>query len=269
MTDQHSAFIGSIATNYDRYLGPCLFDPYAADLVSRLTVPKGASVLELACGTGIVTRRLRDRLSPASKLVATDLNPAMMEHAAQKFRPDENIDWKQADIASLPFPDKSFDAVVCQFGFMFVPDKDKAFREAYRVLKPDGFFVFNVWDAMEFNDLAYLAHTTISTFFDDDPPSFYVTPFSFHEPEKILTFLKTAGFKEIDLSLLKLNSVSSLASDVAKGLVEGNPVIIEIKERSSAEIAEVKTAVAKAIATRCGDDPVQGEMQAFVCTCVR
>ena len=269
MSDQHTAFIGSVPENYDRYLGPALFEPYASDMVERLNISAGASVLELACGTGIVTRRLRDRLPPGVHLVATDLNEAMMTYAARKFRPDEAVQWKQADATNLPFPDESFNAVVCQFGLMFVPDKERAIREAYRVLNPGGTFLFSVWDAIEQNDLAYIAHTTISTFFDHDPPNFYEVPFCLHDPEAIRSLLTKAGFRDIKLSLLTLPSISPTASEAAKGLIEGNPVVVAINERRPADVSKIVAAVAEALAARCGDMPVRGRMQAFVCEAVR
>ena len=126
MADQNSSFVGSIPENYDRYLGPITLEPYAVDLVKRVTVGEGKTVLELACGTGILTRPLRDRLPKNVKLVATDLNPAMLVYAEKKLGPDAGIEWKQADMLALPFPDQSFDVVVCQFGLMFVPDKQQA-----------------------------------------------------------------------------------------------------------------------------------------------
>lgn len=269
MSDQYAAFIGSIPENYDRYLGPVLFEPYASEMVGRLNVSEGASVLELACGTGIVTRRLRDRLPPSARLMATDLNEAMINYAARKFRPEEAVEWKQADATALPFADESFDAVVCQFGLMFVPDKETAIREAYRVLKPGGAFLFSVWDAIEQNDLAHIAHTTISTFFEHDPPKFYEVPFCLHDPEVIRSLLAGAGFREIKLSLLTLPSVSPSALEAAKGLVEGNPVIVTLNERRPSDVPKIVAAVAAAVAARCGDMPVRGRMQAFVCTASR
>src|ERR1700741_5155727 len=136
MSQKHVAFTGAVPENYDRYLGPVALAPYAEELARRVSVADGGAVLELACRTGIVTRRLRDRLSPTVNIVATDLNDAMLDYAAQKFRGEESIEWRQADATELPFADESFDTIVCQFGVMFFPDKAKAFAEAYRLLKP-------------------------------------------------------------------------------------------------------------------------------------
>lgn len=269
MPEQNAAFVGSIPENYDRYLGPVLFDPYAKDLVSRLNVSQDAAVLELACGTGILTRRLRDRLGPVAKLVATDLNDAMLDYAARKFKPADRINWKQAEATELPFADQSFEAVVCQFGLMFFPDKEKAFREIHRVLKPGGTFLFNVWDAIEYNELPHIAHAIIADFFYDDSPDFYEVPFSFHDVEVIDAFLSLAGFSETQFQLLRLPAVSPSAEEVAKGLVHGNPIINVLRERSESSIPEIEAAVAEAVAAQCGDDPVQARMQALVCTAVR
>jgi ubiquinone/menaquinone biosynthesis C-methylase UbiE len=253
----NSAFVGSIPDNYDRYLGPVLFDPYAVDLVSRLNVSADSSVLELACGTGIVTRRLRDRLGSEAKLVATDLNEAMLDYASKKFRPEEIVEWKQADATDLPFADQSFDAVVCQFGLMFFPDKEKAVSETYRVLKPGGTFLFNVWDAIEYNELPHIAHAIVAEFFDDNPPDFYEVPFSFHDLESINSLVSAAGFTEIQLAVLRLPAVSPSAEEAAKGLVHGNPVINVIRERSESSIPEIEAAVAEAVAAQSETRPCE------------
>ena len=269
VSGHNAAFVGSIPENYDRYLGPVLFDPYAADLVARLDLPGSASVLELACGTGIVTRRLRDRLGPKARVVATDLNEAMLGYAARKFGHEEAVEWKQADATDLPFDDQSFDAVVCQFGLMFFPDKDKSVRETFRVLKPGGKFLFSVWDAIEYNDLPHIAHSIISRFFKDNPPDFYEIPFSFHDPETIRPLVSTAGFSQFQLSLLPLRAIAPNAQDAARGLVRGNPVIVAIKERDESKVPEIEGAVATAIVAQCGDAPVRGRMQALICEAVR
>jgi len=131
----HASFSGSVPENYNRLLGPVLFEPYARDLVARLDRRDGVRVLEVACGTGIVTRRLREELPPAARLVATDLNEPMLDEARRNV-PLDGITWQQADAQELPFPDDAFDAYVCQFGLMFLPDKVRGFDEARRVVTP-------------------------------------------------------------------------------------------------------------------------------------
>ena len=269
MPAENVAFVGSIPENYDRYLGPVLFEPYAQDLVDRVKVPAGGRLLEIACGTGIVTRRLRDRLPPGAKIVATDLNEAMINYARQKFRPDENIEWKPADALDLPFGDKSFDAVVCQFGLMFFPDKQRGVNEAYRVLKPDGRYIFSVWDAIERVDLAKATETVIKQFFPENPPDFYDIPFSFHEEERLRSVLMTAGFREITIEAVPFPCVSASARDAAHGLIHGNPVITAINERDPAKAPEIEAALAEKIAAQFGAAPVNARMQAIVCTGVR
>ena len=269
MSNQHAAFAGSIPENYDRYLGPCLFEPYALDIVQRVQVSEGGSVLEIGCGTGIVTRHLRDTLPKSARLVASDLNEAMLAYGAGKFGPDDGVEWKQADATSLPFADASFDAVVCQFALMFFPDKAAALREVHRVLTPGGGFVFNVWDEISKNELAFIAHETVSTFFEGDPPTFYQVPFGLHDQGLILNLLEDAGFKDSQISVLAKTGISPSAADAAKGLVEGNPVIVEINQRATSDVQAIGAAVAAAVASRCGDKPVRGKLQALICTARR
>jgi len=252
MPDPNAAFTGSIPANYDRYLGPVLFEPYAAELVSRLNVSEDACVLELACGTGIVTGRLCERLGAKAKLVATDLNDSMLHYAAAKLGSETSVEWKEADATDLPFADRSFDAVVCQFGLMFFPEKEKALREVHRVLKPGGTFLFNVWDAIEQNDLPNLAHAVVTKFFEDDPPDFYQVPFSFHDPETITALLTAVGFNHIQLTVLPLAAIAGSAPDIAKGLIHGQPIVNSIKERAKSSVSEVEATLAAAIADKYG-----------------
>jgi len=266
MSNKHSAFVGSIPENYDRYLGPCLFEPYAADIVERVKVRDGGAVLETACGTGIVTRRLRNKLPASVRLVATDLNEAMLAYAADKLGNDGAVEWKQADATALPFDDGSFDAVVCQFGLMFVPDKLAAVHEAHRVLVPNGLFVFNVWDSIDKNELVDVANQTASTFFEKEPPTFYRVPFGMHDQNLVRTLLRDAGFKDPQIYELAMTGESPSSMDAARGLMEGNPILIEINQRATADLQTVEAAVAKAIASRCGDNPVRANLRAFVCT---
>jgi len=264
MENKNAHFAGSIPAAYDRYLGPVLFQPYAEDLAARLNVEANASVLELACGTGILTRVLRDRLPGTTRLVATDLNEPMFQNAAQRFRHDEAIEWQQADASSLPFEDESFDAVVCQFGIMFVPDKALSAREARRVLKPGGLFLFNVWDSMEHNDLGRIAHETISSFFEKDPPTFYQVPFGYHDHSEIKRVLEGAGFRDVRVEVVAKMGGASRPEDAARGLVHGNPVAVAITERDPSLLPVITNAVADTLKKRFGETSVRAPMRAIV-----
>ena len=264
MKDEHAQFAGSIPAAYDRYLGHVLFQPYAEDLVARLQVPENGSVLELACGTGIVTRELRNRLPATVKLIATDLNEPMFQHAAAKFAKGEAVEWQQADACSLPFGDGIFDAVVCQFGIMFVPDKALAAREARRVLKRDGVFLFNVWDAIERNELCRIAHETIAGYFDKDPPTFYQVPFGYHDHDEIRGVLVEAGFRDVRIEVVEKVSGASRPEDIATGLVQGNPVSVAIAERDPSLLPVITSAITAALKSRFGESDLQAPLRAIV-----
>ena len=262
--DENTKFSGSIPAAYDRYLGPLLFQPYAEDLAARLPLKKTSSILELACGTGILTRVLRTRLPSRAKLIATDLNEPMFRQAATKFEKSERVQWLEADACDLPFDDRKFDAVVCQFGIMFVPDKALAAREAYRVLRRDGVFLFNVWDAMKHNKLGELAHRTITSYFKKDPPTFYQVPFSYHNRTEIRRILKQAGFRDIKTGLIAKLGEANRAEDVARGLVEGNPVAVTIAKRDPSLLPIITSALTAAITRRFGERDIRAPMRAIV-----
>lgn len=264
MKDEHAQFAGSIPAAYDRYLGHVLFQPYAEDLVARLGVPENGSVLELACGTGIVTRELRNYLPVTVNLIATDLNEPMFQYAAAKFAKDEAVKWQQADACNLPFGDGMFDAVVCQFGIMFVPDKALAAREARRVLKPGGVFLFNVWDAIENNELCQIAHETIASYFEKDPPTFYQVPFGYHDQDEIKRVLAEAGFGDVRIDVVKKVSGASRAEDMATGLVEGNPVSVAIAERDPSLLPVITHAIGAALKSRFGGADLRAPLRAIV-----
>jgi SAM-dependent methyltransferase len=265
VADRNAAFVGEIPGNYDRYLGPIFFHGYADDLAARLPVTPGMRVLETACGTGIVTRRLADRIRGHGALVATDLNEAMIAHGRANVPGASGLlEWQTADATKLPFPDASFDAVVCQFGLMFFPDKAAGVREAFRVLKPGGRYLFNVWDAIVYNPVARIAHETVAAFFPADPPSFYTVPFSLHEPEPLLALLGQTGFGEITWTRLEQSGTSPSSADAARGLIEGNPILGAIMERRPEALGGIKQAVATAIAAELGDHPVTFPLRAIV-----
>jgi ubiquinone/menaquinone biosynthesis C-methylase UbiE len=203
-------FSGSIPSLYDRYLGPLIFEPYAKDLANRVSALNAERVLETAAGTGIVTRALVGSPSPSVSIVATDLNQPMLDHAAERVS-SGRVSWQKVDAQALPFPDGSFDAVVCQFGVMFFPDKQKAYREARRVLKAGGRFIFNVWDRIERNEFADLVTAAVADMFANDPPRFLARiPHGYHEQQAVIAELRSAGFVNIAVETLTRRSAGIL-----------------------------------------------------------
>lgn len=265
MSEANARFLGTIPELYDRHLGPVIFEPYAADLARRVTVATAEPVLEVACGTGILTQQLRQSLPPTVRLVATDLNQPMIDYARSKLGVVESIDWRPADAAALPFAAASFAALACQFGLMFVPDKEAAFREARRVLAKDGLFAFNVWGSFEHNPFARIAHETIGRFFPKDPPNFYQVPFGFHDADALRRLLAANDFGQVELEWVTLETRSPSARSFAVGLVKGNPVSIAIQERGVA-LDPIVDALEAALARVGGDSPFRSTMRALVVT---
>jgi ubiquinone/menaquinone biosynthesis C-methylase UbiE len=261
-----AVFSGSIPSLYDKYLGPLIFEPYAQDLANRLSALNAERVLETAAGTGIVTRALERSLSPRGSIVATDLNQPMLDHAAERL-PSSRVSWQKADAQALPFPDRSFDAVVCQFGVMFFPDKQQAYREARRVLKPGGHFIFNVWDSIERNEFADLVTAAVADMFAADPPRFLArTPYGYHEQQSVIAEVRSAGFTNVAVETLTRRSLAPTSRDAAIGFCQGTPLRNEIEARHANRLAEATEAAAERISARFGKGPVDGMMQAHVFT---
>lgn len=261
-----TSFTGKIPENYDRYLASLLFEPYADDLVARLSVHDGMRILEVACGTGIVTRRLVDKLAGRGSVVATDLNEAMFAHARRRLPGRGDATWRHADGTSLPFETRSFDAVVCQFGVMFFSDKAAGAREAFRVLRPGGVYLFSVWDSLEQNPVPRLTHETIARFFPTDPPKFYLVPFSYYDVAVIESLLREAGFEAVRCERVVKEGKSASAAEAAIGLIEGNPVFGEIMQRRPEALADIEAAVAARLARELGDQPLRAPLRALVAT---
>ncbi len=266
MTKVDTVFSGSIPALYDKHMGPVIFEPYARDLAGRLSLPDAARVLETAAGTGIVTRALLASLPAAVSIVATDLNQPMLDHAAKAVS-SSRVVWRKADAQSLPFDDGTFDAVVCQFGAMFLPDKLTAYREARRVLKPGGRFVFNVWDKIEYNEFADLVSAAVREMFPDDPPLFLArTPHGYHDKDAIVADVRSAGFVDVAAETVTLRSVAPTSMDPAIGYCQGTPLRNEIEARDAGRLAEATAAAAARIAAQFGNGPVDGMMQAHIVT---
>ena len=267
MSDTDKVFAGSIPKLYDSYLVPLIFEPYAADLVNRLRSRSLSRVLEIAAGTGVVTRALASALPESVSIVATDLNQAMLDQASIAEM-NRTVEWRQADAMRLPFDDGTFDAVVCQFGVMFFPEKSKAFSEARRVLRPGGVFIFNVWDRIEENEFADTVTTALASLFPGDPPRFMArTPHGYHDLRIIERDLASGGFTaspRIDTVAARSRATSSRVPAIA--YCQGTPLRNEIEARDASRLGEATDRAADAIAGRFGRGAVDGKIQAHVVT---
>lgn len=264
MQDMTAArFTGTIPEHYERGLGPVIFADYAADIARRVSATSPTRVLETAAGTGIVTRQLRDRLAVSSQLTATDLNEAMLEVARSKFHPEERVTFLAADATELPFPENTFDAVVCQYGVMFFPDKAKSYREVRRVLARNGRYVFNVWDSHAHNAFGRVAYETTASFSPGDPPQFHQVPFGYHQMDAIKESLLDAGFTDITASVVRFERRVTDIALFARGLVCGTPLIEQIRKRDG-EPERVIDALANAFVRELELDKCPLRMQALV-----
>ncbi|CAN7720218.1 class I SAM-dependent methyltransferase [Bradyrhizobium sp. LjRoot220] len=264
MSNDAAGFVGNIPQYYDQGLGPVIFADYAADISRRVAAAKPARVLETAAGTGIVTRKLRDALPATTKLMATDLNPPMLDIARTKFRAGEQVEFQSADAVALPFADGSFDAVVCQFGIMFFPDKPKSCSEAFRVLAPGGRYVLSVWDSHRYNPFGRISHAIAERFFPTDPPQFYRVPFSCHQIDPIKEMLIEAGFGDINVAVIRQESVIADVAAFARAAVLGNPLIDQIQARGGVEPEQLIAALAQDYRREFGADPGRMPLQAIV-----
>lgn len=258
-------FAGSIPQFYEQYLVPLIFHPYAADLATRVARRKPARVLEIAAGTGVVTRELATALPEDVAIVASDLNQPMLDHAAAvgTARP---VEWRQADAMQLPFADESFDVVACQFGVMFFPDKAKAFTEARRVLRPGGAFIFNAWDRIEDNDFANCVTQGLASVFPKDPPRFLARiPHGYHDVAAIGRDLTAGGFtRSPSISTITARSVAESPRIPALAYCQGTPLRNEIEARDAARLGEATDAAQAWLARRFGKGAVDGKIQAHI-----
>lgn len=252
MSNTDAAFVGSIPDLYDRYLGPILFEPFAVDIAARFIGFDGA-ILETAAGTGRVTRALARVVGPRATIMATDLNEPMLARAAELVQAP-GIEWRQADAQALPFDDAGFDAVVCQFGVMFFPDKAAGYTEARRVLKPGGRYVFNVWDSLEANDMSKVVHAAVGSLFPDNPAEFLTRgPFGYYDEGVIRDALAAANFFNIEVERVTLETPAPSAADAAEGIVRGSPLGTEIETTHPGRLDDVVEAVAEALSRKFGE----------------
>lgn len=264
MTAADSAFTGSIPTLYHNRLGPLLFEPYAWDMAQRVAALRPERILETAAGTGIVTGAMMREI-PKAEIVATDLNQAMLDVAAGRLM-SWRVTFQAADAQALPFEDESFDVVVCQFGVMFFPDRIAAYREAKRVLKPGGRFLFNVWDRIDRNPVTSALSAAVSGMFPNDPPSFARrVPFGYHDKAAVEADLREAGFTDIVAETVEKTSKVD-AQAAAEGMCTGSPMRAEIEERDPARLDE---AIEAATASLSHLDGGEAPMSAHVFSAAR
>jgi SAM-dependent methyltransferase len=265
MIGSDRGFSGSIPKLYNEYLVPLIFEAYATDLVNRLRSRSLSQVLEIAAGTGVLTRALASELSESVSIVATDLNQAMLDQAIAvgTKRP---VEWHQADAMNLPFRDEEFDAVVCQFGVMFFPDKSKAFSEARRVLKRGGIFIFNVWDKIAENEFADTVNNALESMFPEDPPRFMArTPHGYYDRTTITQDLASGGFQK-SAQIVTVTTCSRAQSPRVPAIAfcQATPVRNEIEARDASRLNEATDIAATAIAKRFGLQAIEGKIQAHV-----
>jgi len=260
--DRDRRWAGAMPETYDRCLGPALFLPHALDLARRAAGLQPRHVLELAAGTGLATRALAEAV-PGARITATDLNDAMVEYAASRI---SGVEWRPADATALPFSRESFDLVTCQFGVMFFPDRQAAYREVRRVLTPGGRFLFNTWDAIERNDFAaFVAEALGQVFEEDHPPSFLQrVPYAYHDIGAISADLDAAGLQVDEVETLALTGRAESPAQVAEGFCQGTPLGLEIEKRAS--LAETTLKVAELLGARHATGPWAGTLTAHVIT---
>ncbi len=263
MTEFAAAFVGSIPENYDAGLGPYIFVDYADDIACRAAAAAKADVLELAAGTGIVSAKLRAAIAADARLVVTDLNEPMLAIAETKLAGAPLVEFRTADAMQLPFPDDSFDLIVNQFGIMFFPDKPASFREARRVLKPDGSYLFSAWDGWDANPFARVAFDVAAAFLPDDPPVFYKAPFSYADRSIVEADARAGGFTDVGHEIVAFQKEVDDWGRLAQGAVFGNPLYDEVADRGVDPNA-VKAALIEALKAEFGDAPAKMPLSATV-----
>ncbi|MDB5523313.1 MAG: SAM-dependent methyltransferase [Rhizobium sp.] len=270
MTTTDSVFVGSIPAYYEKFLVPMIFEPYARDIAERLRQLDPADVLEVATGTGVLTRAMASALGGDVRITASDLNQPMLDIAMEKQGAGNRITWKQADGQALPFADQAFDAVACQFGVMFFPDKVKGYSEARRVLRPGGRYIFSVWDKLENNEFVTVLSQALAEMFPADPPHFMERmPHGYWNLQTIGDELKAADFSSLSVETVDHVSHAASTLDAVTGYCMGSPLGNDIELRAPGELASVTRTVAKALEKRFGQGPIEGKIRAHIVTAVR
>lgn len=267
MTANDVKFLGTIPDIYDAYLVPLIFESYAEDLARRVVAQPVRDVLETAAGSGVVARALAPLLPGEARYTVTDLNPPMLERAQAQQGEDGRIAWQTADALELPFGDQSFDAVCCQFGVMFFPNRVQGYTEARRVLRPEGRFLFNIWDDIAENEFADLVTQVASTLLPGSPPHFLArTPHGHGNPDLIRSELREAGFEHVEIEVVTAQSTAPDPSHPAIAYARGTPMYGELVPHGEKMVQRIVDAATEEIRARYGAGPVSAKIQGFVIT---
>ena len=268
MKDQELRFTGSVPGNYDRLMVPLIFQPYADELSQRARALRPERILETAAGTGVVTQALHDAL-PDATIVATDLNRPMLD-VARAWIDSDSVRFLAADAQELPFEDRSFDLVVCQFGAMFFPDRVRGHAEARRVLRDGGHYLLAIWDRIDRNPVSNASQESLIELFPDDPPLFLLEgPFSYSDPAAIEGDLRAAGFSEIRIDTVERRSRSPSASDAAEALCYGTPMGVEVEDRAPGTLERAFETVERKLRALESAEGVDALMSAHIVTATR
>jgi len=265
MQKTDTVFAGSVPALYDSHMVPLIFAHYANDLAHRAAAENPGRVLEIAAGTGVVTRALAPLLRDDARYLVTDLNPGMLEQAKMRQSADTRLGWSVADAANLGVEQGAYDLALCQFGAMFFPDRTACYASIRNALRPGGLWLFNVWDSIEVNEFAHAVMTAVCAMFPDDPPIFMQrTPHGYGDRDRIRADVAAAGYSDIMIETIEAQSRASSARDVAIAFCQGTPFRGEIEARDSTRLQEATANAEAAVAERWGRGPVAARMQAHV-----
>ena len=232
LKNRTESYSGSIPEYYDRYLETLLLKPYALKIAGEVEKLKPEKVLELSAGTGILTEALINKLPETTRILATDINPDMLDLAKYKLWTNFNISWQLADATDLPYEANEFDVVLSQFGVMFYKNRHLAYRKIRQILKPGGTFIFNTWGSIYENFIIELTERALKRVFPFDTPGFLEIPFGYHSYEQIIHDLTIAGFSTFRINTVKLTGYAVNSFEATLGLLQGTPLYTEIIGRN-------------------------------------
>jgi len=261
-------FGGTVSQNYEDYLGAFLFEPFAVDLAARLNFDAVNDVLELACGSGRLTKHIAETLPADVEFTATDLSADMISVAKTKVNSDR-VRWATADMIDLQFINDSFDLVVCQFGLMLVPDQMKALAEILRVLKPGGKVVFNTWTDRDYNKVWAIGDKVLQSFFGENIVGQNPGPFALGDKELVFEMLKTTGFSETHATTLECIGETDSPANVAYGFIHGLPIGSFVQKRDAELMPEIIKSLEENYRNELGEHPLKAQQKALIFEAVK